>query len=179
MAPQERSDNGSAAVPIRTKNNLPEETRAEMVKLLNLSLAEAVDLMTQCKQAHWNVKGPHFSALHKLFDEVHEAVAEYVDLLAERVVQLGGLAQGTARAAVAVSRLKDYPVTITKGEDHVQTLSSQLTDFGALVREAIEKADDAGDADTADIFTEVSRGTDQWLWFVEAHQQTGVKSAAN
>src|SRR5918996_4822047 len=98
-----------------TKNDLPEATRVEAIRLLNQRLADCIDLQTQCKQAHWNVKGPQFIALHKLFDEVNEDVEEYVDLLAERVVQLGGIAQGTARSVAGRSTLSDYPSAATSG----------------------------------------------------------------
>ena len=154
-----------------TKNDLPVQTRAQLVTLLNGRLADCIDLQTQCKQAHWNVKGPSFIALHKLFDDINSDVGEYVDLLAERVVQLGGVAEGTARCAAERSTLSEYPMNIADGEDHVDALSSALAAFGRVCRKAIEQADASEDADTADILTESSRGIDKWLWFVEAHQQ--------
>jgi starvation-inducible DNA-binding protein len=154
-----------------TKNDLPADARGRLVNLLNRRLADCIDLQTQCKQAHWNVKGPSFIALHKLFDDINTDVIEYVDLLAERVVQLGGVAQGTARCAAERSTLSEYPANITRGEDHVEALSSRLAAFGSACRKDIEQADEQGDADTADILTEISRGIDKWLWFVEAHQQ--------
>jgi starvation-inducible DNA-binding protein len=143
-----------------TKNDLSEQTRSQMIALCNARLADSVDLQTQVKQAHWNVKGPDFIALHKLFDDINEEVEEYVDLTAERVVQLGGIAEGTARLAVKSSKLPEYPLNIAEGT------------YGKLARAAIDEASKAGDADTADIFTEVSRGVDKWLWFVEAHLQS-------
>jgi starvation-inducible DNA-binding protein len=152
-----------------TKNDLPPAVRVEMVELLNQRLADCIDLQTQCKQAHWNVKGPSFIALHKLFDEVNEAVEEYVDLLAERAVQLGGTARGTIGAVSENSSLAPYPLDISSGEDHAEALSSALAAFGRAVREAIDVAEKREDADTMDLFTEISRGNDQWLWFVEAH----------
>ncbi len=154
-----------------TKNDLPEATRARVADLLNQRLADCIDLRTQCKQAHWNVKGPSFIALHKLFDDVNQDVEEYVDLLAERVVQLGGTAQGTARMAAGRSTLEEYPQAIASGEEHVDALSSALAGFGRGTRKAIDQVDQLEDADTVDILTEISRGTDKWLWFVEAHQQ--------
>ncbi len=155
----------------KTKNDLSKNTRKAMADLLNACLADAVDLQTQTKQAHWNVKGPQFIALHKLFDEINEAVEDYVDLIAERAVQLGGVVEGTARAVASRSRLKEYPRKAVDGMQHVEALSIALAAFGTHVRKAIDAADKAGDAATADIFTEIARGTDQWLWFVEAHQQ--------
>lgn len=154
-----------------TKNDLPEANRAKLVELCNARLADAIDLQTQCKQAHWNVKGPSFIALHELFDEINTDVEEYVDTIAERVVQLGGHAEGTARIAAKRSTLKEYAATGGKGRDHVDALSSALAAFGKVCRQAIEQVEELKDKDSADIFTEVSRGTDKWLWFVEAHLQ--------
>ena len=155
-----------------TKNDLPEQTRTRVIELCNARLADAIDLQTQCKQAHWNVKGPDFISLHKLFDEINEDVEEYVDLTAERVVQLGGVAEGTARLIVKASKLPEYPATIAEGHQHVDALSTALATYGKLARAAIDEANKLGDADTADIFTEISRGVDKWLWFVEAHLQS-------
>ncbi len=152
-----------------TKNDLPETVRSAAIDVLNARLADAIDLQTQCKQAHWNVKGPNFIALHKLFDDVNEDVEEYVDLIAERAVQLGGVADGTARSVAKRSTLAEYGAKGPDGRDHVQALSSALSSFGKAVRAAIDRSAELGDADAADIFTEISRGVDKWLWFVEAH----------
>jgi len=166
--------NGSASASTRlftTKNDLPHDTRVQAIELLGQRLADCIDLQTQCKQAHWNVKGPNFIALHKLFDEINEEVEDYVDLIAERIVQLGGVAEGTARAVAAKSGLIDYPLALSSGEEHVAALSDSLSAFGRTARMGIEEMDELGDADSTDILTEVSRGIDKWLWFVEAHQQ--------
>jgi starvation-inducible DNA-binding protein len=154
-----------------TKNDLPAATRARVVELLNQQLADCIDLQTQCKQAHWNVKGLSFIGLHKLFDDINTDVEEYVDLVAERVVQLGGVAEGTARCVAERSTLREYPLEISSGRDHVDALSTALATFGRACRSGIEELDELGDADGADILTEISRGVDKWLWFVEAHQQ--------
>ncbi|HEY2375553.1 MAG TPA: DNA starvation/stationary phase protection protein Dps [Gemmatimonadaceae bacterium] len=167
---------GDASNGFATKNSLPLGTRLEVCQLLNQRLAECVDLETQCKQAHWNVKGPNFIALHELFDKVHEAVDEYADLIAERIVQLGGVAEGTARAAVRRSTLLDYPLNIAAGDLHVAALSDALAEFGRAARIAIEEMNELEDAGSADVLTEISRGIDKWLWFVEAHQQTSSES---
>jgi starvation-inducible DNA-binding protein len=161
----------SAARLYSTKNDLPEASRLEVARLLNQRLADCIDLQTQCKQAHWNVKGPTFIALHKLFDEINAAVLEYVDLIAERVVQLGGIAEGTAAVVAERSTLIDYPLALSTGAEHVAALSDALAAFGRTVRVGIEEMNDLEDADGADILTEISRGVDKWLWFVEAHQQ--------
>lgn len=160
-----------AEKPSATRNNLPAAARLQVATLLNGRLADAIDLQTQCKQAHWNVKGPSFIALHKLFDEVYGAVEEYVDLLAERVVQLGGVAEGTARVVAERSELDEYPIAMAAGIDHVKSLSAALAAFGSRIRFAIQEADELEDAGSADICTEISRGVDKWLWFVEAHLQ--------
>ncbi len=154
-----------------TENDISQNRRVEISALLNQRLADAVDLQTQMKQAHWNVKGPHFIGLHELFDKIDEAVEAYVDLIAERIVQLGGIAEGTARVAAGRSRLEEYPLTIADGSAHVEAVSKALSTFGHEARNSIDQADELGDADTSDLFTEISRGIDKWLWFVEAHSQ--------
>ena len=154
-----------------TENDLPKDGRVEVIGLLNQRLADIIDLQTQLKQAHWNVKGPHFIGLHELFDKIAEEVESYVDLIAERIVQLGGLAEGTVRVAASRSRLEEYPLDIADGAAHVEAVARALSTFGREARMSIEETDKFGDTDTADIFTEVSRGIDKWLWFVEAHTQ--------
>jgi len=154
-----------------TENDLPKAARVELVGILNQRLAGCIDLQTQLKQAHWNVKGPNFIGLHELFDQIDEAVEEYVDLIAERIIQLGGIAEGTARVAAERSRLEEYPLNIADGHAHVEAVSKPLSTFGEEARKTIDEAGELQDADTADIFTEISRGIDKWLWFVEAHSQ--------
>ena len=180
MASKSKNDKGGKSKPARTdrpvsrtRNSLPEDTRAKMIKLCNERLADCIDLQTQTKQAHWNVRGPHFWGLHKLFDEINEAVEEYVDLIAERAAQLGGAVEGTARVVAQRSTLPEYPHGIKDGLEHVKALSDALAAFGRVAREAIDEADDSEDPGTADMFTEIDRGIDQWLWFVEAHLQGG------
>lgn len=155
-----------------TRNDLPQKTRARIEKLLNARLAEALDLAAQVKQAHWNVKGPNFIGLHELFDKVAEEIEGHSDEIAERAVQLGAQVHGTIRAAAKASSLKEYPLDIVSGADHVDALSDALAAFGKLAREAIDTAGDAGDADTADLFTQVSRSIDKSLWMIEAHGQS-------
>jgi len=171
MTPATRTRNApDGTMPLReTKNDLPADTRSEVVGLLNGRLADCIDLQTMCKQAHWNVRGPQFIALHKLFDDVYGAVGEYADLLAERVVQLGGTAEGTARVAAQKTTLLDYPLTLTRGSEHVAALSDVLAQFGRSARVGIEEMNELEDAGSADLLTEISRGIDQWLWFVEVH----------
>jgi starvation-inducible DNA-binding protein len=155
----------------KTRNDLSANVREQSIALLQKRLADAVDLFTQIKQAHWNVKGPNFIALHELFDSVAQIVEDQGDLLAERITALGGRADGTARVAAKQSALGEYPLDISTGVAHVTAVADRLAAFGASVRAAIDGATQFGDADTADIFTEISREMDKQLWFVEAHLQ--------
>src|SRR4030095_11393506 len=140
-----------------TQNTLRESTRRAMIDLLNQQLVDVLDLGLQAKQAHWNVKGPHFIGLHELFDKVAEELEAFTDEIAERAVELGGVALGTIQIISDQSRLPAYPLDLTLGEKHVAALSGALAKFGTMTREAIDAAGKAGDADTADLFTEVSR----------------------
>lgn len=156
----------------KTKIDIKKGDREKIIEILNARLADASDLKSQAKQAHWNVKGMNFIALHELFDQVATEAEAYTDLIAERITTLGGTALGTVRIAAANSSLSEYPLEIVDGADHVDALSSALADFGKKVRQNIDDMDEIGDKDTADIFTEVSRGIDKSLWFVEAHIQS-------
>lgn len=154
-----------------TESDISLKRRTELSALMNLRLADAVDLQMQMKQAHWNVKGPSFMSLHELFDKVYEAVESYVDLIAERIVQLGGTAEGTISVVAERTRLAEYPLSIAEGMAHVEAAARALAAFGNEVRFMIDEMNALDDADTADLFTEISRGIDKWLWFVEAHSQ--------
>jgi len=154
-----------------TENDISPQRRVELNSLLNQRLADVLDLQAQMKQAHWNVKGPHFIGLHELFDKIAEDLESYADLIAERIVQLGGIAEGTVRVAATRSHLEEYPLDIADGHAHVEAVARALSTFGSEARKTIDEADGFDDADTADLFTEVSRGIDKWLWFVEAHNQ--------
>ncbi|MFQ3582479.1 MAG: DNA starvation/stationary phase protection protein Dps [Chloracidobacterium sp.] len=154
-----------------TQIDLPEEIRVSVIRLLNQSLATALDLKTQVKQAHWNVKGPQFFALHELFDDMAGELDGFVDDLAERVTALGGTAMGTARMAAAGSTLPEYPTDIQDGLDHVKALVERYAPFAKHVRATIAETDALGDADTADLYTGISRAVDKRLWLLEAHLQ--------
>ena len=156
---------------IDTRNDLAANTRGVVVNLLQARLADAIDLGTQTKQAHWNVKGIHFHTLHLFFDSLAESVEEYVDLIAERATSLGGTACGTVRMSAAASRLTEYPIDAVDGKQHLEALSTQYAALAKSTRAAIDTATDFGDADTADLFTEVSRGLDTHLWMLESHLQ--------
>lgn len=154
-----------------TKIDIAKGKREKIVGILNARLADAIDLKSQAKQAHWNVKGMNFIALHELFDQVSTEVEVHIDDIAERITTLGGTAMGTVRVAAQTSTLAEYPLEITDGAAHVDALSTALADFGKKVRADIDETDELGDADTADLFTGISRAIDKLLWFVEAHQQ--------
>src|SRR3954447_21614509 len=123
-----------------TENDLPESARIELCALINRRLADAIDLQAQLKQAHWNVKGPHFIGLHELFDKIAEKVQSYVDTIAERVVQLGGIAEGTIRMSAARSRLAEYPLSLGDGSAHVEAVARALSTFGREARTTIDEA---------------------------------------
>ena len=152
-----------------TRIDLSANVREGVVTLLNQTLAASLDLKTQVKQAHWNVKGKDFFQLHELFDEMADEIEEYVDMVAERVTALGATALGTARMAADNSVLPEYPLDAIDGEEHVAALADRYAIYAKHVRDAIDATDDLGDADTADLYTEISRTIDKRLWFLEAH----------
>ncbi len=154
-----------------TRNDAAAENRGKVIALLNRHLADTFDLMSQTKFAHWNVKGPHFYQLHLLFDSLAEKVEEHVDEIAERITALGGVANGTARQAAASSRVPEFPAGVHKGMDVVTALADRYAAVGKTVRAAIDEADELGDKDTSDLFTQVSRDLDQSLYFLESHLQ--------
>ncbi len=154
---------------ISTRNSLPNKTREGVVRDLAPLLADATDLTLQAKQAHWNVRGPNFIALHQLFDSVYEHAGEWTDSIAERMAQLGSSVPGTLQAAHAGTRLTPYPLDLVGEKAHVERIAAALAQFGESVRAAIDAFAAHGDADTADLATEISRAVDKDLWFVEAH----------
>jgi starvation-inducible DNA-binding protein len=160
-----------------TSNDLGSTTRRSAIELLNEHLADAIDLHLQAKQAHWNIKGPNFVGLHELFDKIAAQAGEYSDLLAERAVALGGVARGTLQAVSAQSQLREYPLEVGDWRAHVQSMQDAIATTGRGMRKAIADATALDDADTADLFTEISRGLDKSLWMVEAHVQEGPADA--
>lgn len=154
-----------------TRIDLSSKVRSQVIELLNQNLADAFDLYSQVKQAHWNVKGHQFYQLHLLFDEMAGELLEHVDEIAERVTTLGGTALGTVRVAAEESRLHEYPLDLLEGLDHIAALAERYAVFGQSVRNNIEQTAELGDADTSDLLTGVSRNADKRLWFLEAHLQ--------
>ncbi len=157
-----------------THNTLSQNIRMQSVELLNKHLAAAIDLHAQVKQAHWNVRGPAFIAVHELFDKVSEEVENFSDMLAERAGALGGPAEGTVQVAAERSFLVPYPLKIGDETQHVFAVSAAIAAFGESVRKAIDETANRGDAVTADLFTEIGRGVDQQLWLVESHMGAGL-----
>ena len=154
-----------------TRNDLKSNVRKSSIELLNARLADAIDLALITKQAHWNIKGPHFIAIHEMLDGFRNELDNHVDTIAERAVQLGGTALGTSQVVAAESKLPPYPTDIYKTKDHLAALIDHYAAMAKSARAAIDEASEAGDADTADIFTAYSRALDKSLWFLEAHIQ--------
>ncbi len=152
-----------------TRHDIKEETRRQLIELLNVTLATTLDLQTQTKQAHWNVRGATFIQLHELFDEMQGELLEYIDEVAERITALAGQAMGTARVAANESILPEYPLETSAGEAHLKALAERYGIYAKHVRDNIAKTADMGDADTSDLYTEISRTIDKRLWFLEAH----------
>lgn len=153
----------------KTHNTLSENIRGQSIDMLNKHLAAAIDLHAQVKQAHWNVRGLAFIAVHELFDKVAAEIEEFSDLIAERAASLGGTADGTVQVAAKETFLKPYKLGIADEVQHIEAVAQALAKFGESTREAISKADDLGDPTTADLFTQITRGIDLQLYFVESH----------
>jgi starvation-inducible DNA-binding protein len=157
--------------PHPSRNNLPSNARSVAIELLNARLADGLDLALITKQAHWNLKGLQFIGIHEMLDGFRAKQDEFNDTMAERIAQLGGTAFGTTQDITRSSQLAAYPTDIYAIQDHIAALIDRFSVAANSVRASIDEADEAGDADTADIFTEVSRGLDKQLWFLEAHTQ--------
>ncbi len=155
----------------KSANDLQSNVKTVAIELLNARLADTIDLALVTKQAHWNLKGPRFIAIHEMLDGFRTQIDEYVDTMAERAVQLGGTALGTTQTVAKGTTLPPYPTDIHAIDDHLSVLIERYGKVANAVRKAIDMAAEAGDADTADIFTEASRGLDKALWFLEAHMQ--------
>ena len=154
-----------------TKIDLPSNAKLAVIAILNENLANAIDLALATKQAHWNLKGPQFIAVHEMIDGFRSDLDEHVNTIAERVSQLGGTALGSLQAVSAGTKLKPYPTDIYTVRDHLAALIERYAIVANAARKAIDDTDEAGDPTTADIFTAESRMLDKALWFMEAHVQ--------
>jgi starvation-inducible DNA-binding protein len=150
-------------------NALDSNVKSAAVTLLNARVADAIDLALAIKQAHWNLKGREFIAIHEMLDDLRGDVDDYVDTMAERAAALGGIAIGTVQAVAEKTTLAPYPTDLHAIEAHLRALVERTAVVGNAVRQNIDAAAEAGDANTADVFTEVSRGLDKWLWILESH----------
>jgi len=160
-------------MPTAFVSHLEDNARQSMIDLLNERLSDAIDLTLAVKQAHWNIKGSSFIGVHELLDTVADRMREHADVIAERCVILGGQAKGTSQVVASGSTLGAYPVDAQNQRVHVEALKERFMAFGGELRQAIEAAGEAGDEDTADLFTEVSRAVDKDAWFIGAHNETG------
>ena len=154
-----------------TRIDLNLKNRQEMIGVLNAQLADTFDMFSFMKHAHWNVKGQQFIALHKLFDEIATELLAHIDEIAERATALGGMALGTTRIVSESSQLELYPLTVVDSKETVLVLANRMAQLAANVRSAAKRAEQLDDLDTNDLFIEISRDLDKWLWFLEAHLQ--------
>ena len=154
----------------KSRNDLKSNTKSTVAALLNARVADAIDLALMTKQAHWNLRGRNFIAVHEMLDGFRTEIDGHVDTMAERVVQLGGIALGTTQTVAHSSTLKPYPIDLVSVEDHIAALTERYGNLANSTRAAIDATAEAGDADSADILTAVSRSLDKALWFLEAHE---------
>lgn len=154
---------------MKTRNDVADNAKKVSIGVLQACLSDAIDLTNATRQAHWNVKGPHFSALHAMFETFYTQLFEGTDEIAERIVQLGGIAHGTTQTVGAGTRLEPYPTELLAGMDHVRALVPRYAQVAKTLRAGVDETAEAGDADTADLLTGQSRTLDKALWMLEAH----------
>ena len=155
----------------KNHNDLKSNAKTVAMELLNARLSDTIDLALAVKQAHWNIKGPQLSGIHLMLDTLRTELDDYVDKMAERISALGGTPLGTSQVVSQSSKLPAYPTNIYTIRDHLTALIERWGMCANAVRKNIDDCDEAGDAGTADLFTEASRGMDKSLWFLEAHVQ--------
>lgn len=154
-----------------TRNTMDSNARNVAISLLGARLVDGLDLSLITKQAHWNLKGPQFIGIHLMLDGFRTEQDDWNDKTAERITALGGTACGTTQDITRGSQLEAYPTDIYRIADHLAALIDRYAVYANAIRASIDEADEAGDPDTADLFTEISRGIDKQLWFLEAHVQ--------
>jgi starvation-inducible DNA-binding protein len=152
----------------RTPSQLPEDTRRQINETLNARLADGLDLHSQIKVAHWNIKGPQFPSLHPLFETFAVDLANFNDAVAERAVTLGGRAYGTTRHVATKSKLSDYPQDTVRDSEHVKLLADRFDGYLGGVRESRALAERLGDTDTADLLTQIVTSFEKHAWFLQA-----------
>ena len=149
--------------------SLPDESKNALVATLNTALATTIDLHSQVKQAHWNIKGPQFFARHELFDAMAGRLREQADAIAERAATMGGYAEGTTRLSAENSKLPEYDLRAVDGKHHIRVLVDRFSEYTAFIRTAIDEAADKRDPATEDLYTEVLREAELDMWFLESH----------
>jgi starvation-inducible DNA-binding protein len=149
-------------------SQLPEDARQKLSQALNQRLADGLDLHSQIKVAHWNIKGPQFAALHPLFETFAVGLAAFNDAMAERAVTLGGRALGTVRHVAGASRLPEYPQDTSRDRDHVRLLAERFEAFLVGLRQSRAVAEELRDIDTVDLFTGVITDFEKHDWFLRA-----------
>jgi starvation-inducible DNA-binding protein len=168
FAVQNSGTNHREILMYHSPSRLSEKPRRKVTEALNNVLADGLDLHSQIKVAHWNIKGAHFAALHPLFETFAVALAGFTDEVAERAVTLGGMAFGTARHVAKHSRLDEYPQETTKDLDHVQLLAERIEVFLDSVREARAVATKHEDDDSVDLLTTIVEAFEKHAWFLRA-----------